>query len=358
MIVSSKNDQKKSVRQSNLKSNKKNLASNLHSNTELSSLNTESSTSVELRPKSLDDYIGQERMINQLKIILKSAKIREQMPEHILFYGQPGLGKTTVSSLIANEMSSQFKVIAAPALQKTGDVVSLLVNLEPSTVLFIDEIHRLRAPLEEVLYSAMEDKKVDLLMGKGHGASVARLDINSFMLIGATTQLGKLSKPLKDRFPTIFQLEPYSEPEILQLVERNSNLLRLSLSQEAQMLICHRSRGVPRIANNLLKRLLDYQIVHRMKKVDFMHAEDFLIELGIYEKGLTKADLTYMRALLNGTIGLRTLSGMLLEETETLELVLEPYLIYLGFLDKSSGGRKLTPKGKEFILNFDGKLVK
>jgi holliday junction DNA helicase RuvB len=352
MIISSKNDQSSSKVSSN-QPKKKTLAANLHGQEELLVLSEENSTNVALRPQSLDTYIGQDKMIRQLKIILESAKIRERMPEHMLFYGQPGLGKTTVSSLIAKELGTSFKVIAAPALQKTGDVVSLLVNLEPGTVLFIDEIHRLRAPLEEVLYSAMEDRKVDILMGKGNGASVARLDINDFMLIGATTQLGKLSKPLKDRFPTIFQLEPYSEPEILQLVERNCNLLKLKLSEEAKMLICHRSRGVPRIANNLLKRLLDYQIVHKTKEVNFIQAEDFLLEVGIHEKGLTKADLTYMRALLNGTVGLRTLGGMLLEETETLELVVEPYLIYLGFLDKSSGGRKLTPRGKDFILSFD-----
>jgi Holliday junction DNA helicase RuvB len=351
MIISSKNDQTKKP-----KAKKKTLAENLHSQDELVALSEENPTNIALRPQSLDDYIGQDKMVRQLKIILESAKIRERMPEHMLFYGQPGLGKTTVASLISKELKANFKVIAAPALQKTGDVVSLLVNLEPGTVLFIDEIHRLRAPLEEVLYSAMEDKKVDLLMGKGNGASVARLDINDFMLIGATTQLGKLSKPLKDRFPTIFQLEAYTEPEILQLVDRNCALLKLKLSDDAKMLICHRSRGVPRIANNILKRLLDFQIVHKTKEINFIQTEDFLLEVGIYERGLTKADLTYMRALLNGTTGLRTLGGMLLEETDTLEQVVEPYLIYLGFLDKSSGGRKLTGKGKEFILRFDRQL--
>jgi holliday junction DNA helicase RuvB len=351
MIISSKNDQSKTP-----KTKKKTLAENLHSQDELITLSEENPTNIALRPQSLDDYIGQDKMVRQLKIILQSAKIREKMPEHMLFYGQPGLGKTTVSNLISKELKANFKVIAAPALQKTGDVVSLLVNLEPGTVLFIDEIHRLRAPLEEVMYSAMEDQKVDLLMGKGNGASVARLDVNEFMLIGATTQLGKLSKPLKDRFPTIFQLEPYTEAEILQLVDRNCALLKLKLSEDAKMLICHRSRGVPRIANNILKRLLDYQIVHKTKEVDFVQTEDFLLEVGIFDKGLTRADLTYMRALLNGTVGLRTLGGMLLEETETLEQVVEPYLIYLGFLDKSSGGRKLTAKGKEFILKFDRQM--
>jgi Holliday junction DNA helicase RuvB len=199
----------------------------------------------------------------------------------------------------------------------------------------------------------MEDGKVDLLMGKGQGASVARLDLSEFMLIGATTQLGKLSKPLKDRFPSIFQLEPYTNSEILDLVERNTKILKLKINQEAKLLVCRRSRGTPRIANNLLKRLLDFQIVHKIKELNEVEVEDFLKELGIFEKGLTHADLTYMRALQDGSLGLKTLGGRLLEETETLELVTEPYLIYLGFLDKSSEGRKLTPKGMEFIIKFD-----
>lgn len=315
--------------------------------------NDENQESQLLRPQSLSQYVGQEKMVRQLGLILESAKIREKIPEHILFYGPPGLGKTTIASLIAGEMNASLKVLAAPSLQKTGDLVSLLLNLEPRTVLFIDEIHRLRAPLEETLYSAMEDGKVDLLMGKGQGASVARLDLSEFMLIGATTQLGKLSKPLKDRFPSIFQLEPYTNSEILDLVERNTKILKLKINQEAKLLVCRRSRGTPRIANNLLKRLLDFQTVHKISELNDIEVEDFLKELGIFQRGLTTADLTYMRALQDGSLGLKTLGGRLLEETETLELVTEPYLIYLGFLDKSSEGRKLTAKGLEFITQFD-----
>jgi len=307
---------------------------------------------LELRPTSLDQYIGQTKMVRQLRVILDSAKIRSKFPEHILFYGPPGLGKTTIANLISKELGANLRVIAAPSLQKIGDLVSLLLNLEPKTVLFIDEIHRLRAPLEESLYSAMEDGQVDLLMGKGHGASVARLDLSEFMLVGATTQLGKLSKPLKDRFATIFQLEPYGDAEMSDLVDRTSKILKLKIADDAKFLICKRSRGVPRIANNILKRILDYQLVHKLKIIDLFQVEDFLQELGIFEKGLTKADLTYMKVLLDGSVGLKTLGGRLLEETETLELVTEPYLIYLGFLDKSSEGRKLTVKGKEFILKF------
>jgi holliday junction DNA helicase RuvB len=351
MIVSSKNDSLAKP-----KKTKKTLEDVFVSQEKLLNFEDKSTVSNSLRPKLFSEYIGQDKMIRQLKIIIESAKIREKMPEHILFYGPPGLGKTTISELIAKELDAKFKIIAAPALQKTGDVISLLVNLEPGTVLFIDEIHRLRAPLEEILYSAMQDGKVDILMGKGNGASVARLDLKEFMLIGATTQLGKLSKPLKDRFPSIFQLEPYQEAEILQLIDRNCSILKLNIADDAKMLICHRSRGVPRIANNILKRLLDYQTVHKTMMINFVQTEDFLLEVGIYEKGLTKADITYLKALLHGSVGLRTLGGMLLEELDTLEQVVEPYLIYLGFLDKSSGGRKLTNKGKDFILNFPQRL--
>jgi len=161
-----------------------------------------------LRPKDLTNYVGQKKVVRQLKLIIDSANIRGTLPEHVMFYGQPGLGKTTLASLISSELGAHLKTIAAPALQKSGDIVSLLINMEPNTVLFIDEIHRLKAPLEEIMYSAMEDKVVDLVMGKGQGVSLGRFDLNNFMIVGATTQLGKVSKPLKDRFPTVFQLEP------------------------------------------------------------------------------------------------------------------------------------------------------
>jgi holliday junction DNA helicase RuvB len=305
-----------------------------------------------LRPKKLTDYIGQDKVVRQLKLILDSANIRDSLPEHVLFYGQPGLGKTTLANLISTQLKSNFKVISAPALQKVGDVVSLLVNLEPRSVLFIDEIHRLKAPLEETLYTAMEDRQVDILMGKGQGANSMRLDLNPFILVGATTQLGKLSKPLKDRFANIFHLEPYSDGDMLSVVDRSSNILKLKMDDQAKLLVCRRSRGVPRIANNILKRFVDLQTVHKIKQINYDQALDFLEELGIFESGLTKPDLTYLNALLSGSVSLKTMSGILLEETETLEYVTEPYLIHLGFLDKSSEGRKLTPKGREFILKL------
>ncbi len=302
-----------------------------------------------LRPTKLEDYIGQNRLIRQLELIIKSSKMREVIPEHILFYGQPGLGKTTLANLISNELNIDIKIVSAPSLQKSGDLVGLLVNLDKPTVVFVDEIHRLRTQVEETLYTAMEDKKVDLIMGKGTGATTARIDLEPFMLIGATTQVGKLTKPLRDRFPSVMKLEPYTLDEMLKLVERTSEILKLKLDQGAKLVVCRRSRSVPRIANNILKRFMDLQIVKKIKKLTEQDTLDFLEELGIYELGLTKTDLHFLNALLDGSLGIKTLSGILMEEAETLELVTEPYLINLGFVDKSSSGRSLTPKGRNFI---------
>ena len=302
-----------------------------------------------LRPKRLDDLIGQGTIVRQLKTILESALIRETLPEHILFYGQPGLGKTTLSSLIATELNCNFKVITAPSLQKIGDVVSVLVGLEPNTVLFIDEIHRLKAPLEETLYGAMEDGQVDLIMGKGNGLSTLRMDLNKFVLVGATTQLGKLSKPLKDRFPTIFQLESYNIGDMFLLVERTCKILGMNINDDAKMLVCNRSRGVPRVANNILKRLLDYQVVHNHSELSKIYVLEFFQELGIFDNGLTKSDIKYMQSLLGGVMGLKTIGSVMQEDIETIELVIEPYLLHLGYILKSVGGRTLTNLGRSTL---------
>lgn len=320
----------------------------------LSGFNKENEeNSINLRPQTLKDYIGQEKVVSQLELIIKSAKLRETLPEHLLFYGQPGLGKTTLASLISNELNVELKIVSAPALQKIGDIVSLLVNQERSVVLFIDEIHRLKAPIEETLYTAMEDMKVDLVIGKGQGLNTTRIDLKPFILIGATTQIGKLSKPLRDRFPSIFRLEPYNLNETLQLIDRNSKLLDIKLDKKAKILICERCRGIPRIANNIMKRFVDLKTVHKIEEICETEAKEFLTELGIYEKGLTKTDLLYLKSLSNGSLGLKTLSGILLEEVETLELVTEPYLINLGFLEKNSSGRNLTQKGRKYVEKLE-----
>ena len=311
---------------------------------------------VTLRPRKLDEIIGQSSVVRQLKLILDSAKIREKLPEHILFYGQPGLGKTTMANLISNEMNANFRVITAPSLQKIGDLVSILVGLEPNTVLFIDEIHRLKLPLEETLYSAMEDGQVDLIMGKGNGISTLRMDLNSFVLIGATTQLGKISKPLKDRFPTVFQLQSYDNTDMFVLIDRSANILGLKLDDDSKFLIAQRSRGVPRVANNILKRLLDYQTVHKMKEVNLVQTNEFFEELGVFEQGLTRSDLKYLSSIEDGSLGLKTIASIMMEDPETIELVIEPYLIHLGYIEKSSEGRNLTLKGKDKLSKFDSNI--
>lgn len=318
--------------------------------------NREEEEFLQLRPNSLKDYIGQDKLRKQLSLILESSKIRDRLPEHLLFYGQPGLGKTTIASLISREIQANFKVIAAPSLQRVGDLVSILVNIEPKTVLFIDEIHRLRAPLEETLYGAMENFQVDLVMGKATTAKAVRIDLPPITIVGATTQLGKLSKPLKDRFTNVFHLQAYNPSEILELIDRNSVVLKIKLDEESKMLICQRCRGVPRVTNNLLKRIRDYQLVHKIKVINKAKTEEILDELGIYKNGLTLADLNYLRSLENGANGLKTLSAILMEESATVETVIEPYLLHLGFIDKAIEGRKLTYKGREFLNKIDGKI--
>jgi len=304
---------------------------------------------LQLKPKNVAEYIGQAKLKKQLKLIIDSAIIRGKLPEHILFYGQPGLGKTTLASLISKELNANFKVISAPSLSKIGDLVSLLMNIEDNTVLFIDEIHRLKAPLEETLYTAMESRQVDLVMGKATTSKSMRVDLPSFTLVGATTMLGKLSKPLKDRFNTVFYLEAYEPSEILEIIDKNSQILNLKLSDSAKMILCRRCRGIPRITNNLLKRLRDYQLVHKYPELDQILVEEILQDLGILTNGLTSTDLTYLQSLQRGATGIKTISSILMEEADTIETVTEPYLLHLGLVDKASDGRKLTPKGLEFL---------
>lgn len=317
---------------------------------EFKKIETEESV-VTLRPKKLAEVVGQKNIVRQLQTIIDSSLIRDKMPDHILFYGQPGLGKTTLSNLIATEIGANFKVISAPSLQKVGDMVGLLVGIEPKTVLFIDEIHRLKAPLEETLYSAMEDFKVDLLMGKGNGTGLLTMDVNSFVLVGATTQLGKLSKPLKDRFTSVFQLETYSYGELFELVSRSCEILGVIANDKAKRMICERSRGVPRVANNILKRLLDFQLVKNIPVVDERFLDSFFADLGIFDRGLTSLDIAYLKALQDGVMGLKTIASMLMEDIETIELVVEPYLLYLGYISKGSSGRSLTSKGKVVLIS-------
>ncbi len=305
-----------------------------------------------LRPKGLSEYVGQENLKGQLYLILESCKMRSCMPEHMLFYGPAGLGKTTISNIIATELNVNFKAITASSLQKVGDIIALLSNLEDNTILFIDEIHRLKAPLEESLYSAMEDQKIDILIGKGNGATTLRIDLPNITIIGATTLAGRLSKPLRDRFPSIFQLELYSLQEMKLLIDRNSAKISLKLDEEVVPMVARRSRGTPRIANNILKRFLDLQLVNGKEELKKEDVDSFFHTIGIFEQGLTKSDIKYLRSLSETQLSLKTLSGVLMEETDTIEQVIEPYLLYLGLVDKDSNGRKLTPRGHDLVTKL------
>jgi holliday junction DNA helicase RuvB len=313
-----------------------------------------------LRPKTILEYVGQSNLKSQLNLILSSCKIRSVMPEHMLFYGPAGLGKTTISSLISTEIGANFKAITASSLQKVGDIVALLSNLDDNTILFIDEIHRLKAPLEESLYSAMEDQKIDILIGKGNGSTTLRIDLPNITIIGATTLVGRLSKPLRDRFPSIFQLELYNLEEMKSLIMANCSKIGLKLDSTAVHMIAQRSRGTPRIANNILKRFLDLQLVLNKDMLLGQDIHEFFATIGIFENGLTKSDIKYLHSLKDTQLSLKTLSGILMEETDTIEQVIEPYLLYLGLVDKDSNGRKLTPKGHDTIkyLNLDSVILK
>lgn len=344
-MIKSSNDDAKQVSKTE---DSKNIIEELSSKTEENELNISQS----LRPKKLDNYIGQGNIIDQVKIILESSKKRKVLPEHVLLYGPPGLGKTTLANIIASELECDIKFVSAPGVQKTGDLVSILISIERPTVIFIDEIHRLRTQIEETLYTAMEDYQVDLMLGKGQGISSTRIEILPFVIIGATTQLGKITKPLLDRFPTKFKMESYTDGEIKKLVEGNLATLGVKMESKAVDLLCTRSRGVPRVANNIMKRIVDLQVTQDIDIITEQQTKDFLEQMGVHKLGLTKADIDYLKSIQDNPIGIRTISSVLNEEIDTIEQTIEPYLISLGFVDKTSLGRKTTNKGNEYLKNI------
>ena len=344
MIESSKHPKNKT--QNNPKKTKQNISKVIE---DIETIKKTEESEKALRPKTIEEYVGQEGLKKQLNLILSSANIRQVMPEHLLFYGPAGLGKTTIANLIANEINANFKVITASSLQRVGDIVALLSNLEDRTVLFIDEIHRLKAPLEESLYSAMEDQTIDILIGKGTGATTLRIDLPNITIVGATTLVGRLSKPLRDRFASTFQLELYSIPELIKIINNSSTKLGVNIAEELTTNIASKGRGTPRIVNNITKRLLDYKIVNKVEEFDMQTLEVFLSDLGLYEYGLMKSDIKYLRSLERSQLSLKTLAGVLMEEIETIEQVIEPYLLYLGFIAKDSNGRKITHRGVSFL---------
>lgn len=308
----------------------------------------EADTDIEysLRPKVLSEYIGQEKVKENMKVYIEAAKKRGECLDHVLLYGPPGLGKTTLSCIIANEMGVNIRVTSGPAIEKAGDLAALLTNLQPNDVLFIDEIHRLSRQVEEVLYPAMEDYVLDIIMGNGPSARSIRIDLSKFTLIGATTRSGQLSAPLRDRFGVIQRLELYTPEELCSIVQRSAIILAIPCTKDGAMEIAKRSRGTPRIANRLLKRVRDYAEVLGDGKITREIADIALAREDIDRLGLDRLDRRFLEMIIRGynggPVGLETLASALGEESVTLEEVCEPFLMQLGFIARTPRGRTAT----------------
>ena len=301
-----------------------------------------------IRPKSFDSYVGQELLKQNLKLAIGAAKHRGEPVDHVLLYGPPGLGKTTMAGVIATELGANFKITSGPAIERAGDLASLLTNLADGDVLFIDEIHRLPKTVEEVLYPAMEDFGLDVMLGKGPSAKSIRLDLPQFTIIGATTRAGALSAPLRDRFGHVHRLEYYSTPEMIEIIERAAGILNVTLDREAAHEVAARARLTPRIANRLLKRVRDYAQVNDIAAITRTHARAALHLLEIDDLGLDASDRRMLVAIMEhyggGPVGLSTLAALTSEEITTIEDVYEPYLMQIGMLERTPRGRKVTPK--------------
>ena len=300
-----------------------------------------------LRPQNLDEYIGQNKVKENMKIYIESAKKRNEPLDHCLLYGPPGLGKTTLANIIANEMKSNIKITSGPAIEKPGDLAALLTNLSEFDVLFIDEIHRLSKNVEEILYPALEDFTLDIVIGKGPSSRSIRLDLPKFTLIGATTKAGSLTTPLRDRFGIIHRLEMYSEEDLAKIIRRSSKILNIEIEEDASMEIARRSRGTPRIANRLLKRVRDYAIVLRDGDIDLKIAKHALNQLEIDELGLDEIDRKLLETMIvqyqGRAVGIEALAATVGEEIDTIEDVYEPYLIQIGYIARTPRGRKVLP---------------
>ena len=308
---------------------------------------------ITLRPQRFDDYVGQERLKRNLKLAIDAAKKRDEPMDHVLLYGPPGLGKTTMASVIANEMGAGFRVTSGPAIERAGDLASILTNLQDGDILFIDEIHRLSRTVEEVLYSAMEDFKLDIVIGKGPAARSIRLDLPKFTIIGATTRTGSLAAPLRDRFGHIYRLEFYTPEEITRIIERASQILQSEIHPSSARMLSTRARLTPRIANRLLKRVRDFADVNGDGIIDEATTTKALDLLEIDELGLDPADRNLLTNMLenygDNPVGLTTMAALTGDETTTIEDFYEPYLLQLGFIEKTPRGRKVTQKAKRHL---------
>ena len=317
---------------------------------------------VSLRPKTLADYIGQEKAKENLGVYIQAAKLRGEPMDHTLLYGPPGLGKTTLAGIIANEMGVGFRVTSGPAIERPGDLAALLTNLEPGDVLFIDEIHRLSRAVEEVLYPALEDYALDIIIGKGPSARSIRIDLNRFTLIGATTRAGQLTSPLRDRFGVILRLELYTPAELCSIIQRSAGILQIRCEEGGAQELARRARGTPRIANRLLRRVRDFAQVLGNGTITQEVAKSALDRLDVDALGLDAVDRRMLKAIIThyggGPVGLDTIAAAIGEEAATLEEVCEPYLMQIGFLARTPRGRTVTPGayrhlGLEHLLKED-----
>lgn len=314
-----------------------------------------------LRPQTLAEYIGQSDLKENLEVFIKAAKMRDDPLDHVLLYGPPGLGKTTMAYILANEMGTNIKTTSGPSIEKTGDLAAILSSLQEGDVLFIDEIHRLPKIVEEVLYSAMEDFYIDIVVGKEEGAKSIRLDLPPFTLVGATTRAGAISSPLRDRFGITSKLNYYSQDELAQIVKRTAKVFDTNIEEEAVNEIAMRSRGTPRIANRLFRRVRDFAMVRNDGIIDLNITRQALEKLKVDSLGLDDVDIRYLRGIIErfkgGPVGVEAIASAIGEEAITLEDVNEPYLLQIGFINRTARGRMVTEKAyKHLNVDFESKL--